>query len=615
MSAEHSSGWVGAAVGGALTAVALWLVLNYCWPFGGVGLLQRQGWPWSEVYLWGVAGGLIAMTAALLRHRRRRAYAREVAEVAEALGFTYQGDVARADLGVAGNLPLFAKWSSASHRLAGRADGLDVVMLDYTYVERGEDSSTSYTQTVVLLPGSDGLPAFELRPRHLGMRMLRLVGLEGITFDPAQAPPQEAAAVEEFGRRYFLSRGLEAELKAMAERLDALGEGAPAAGQHEGAVRRLFALEVLHFFAEHPGWYVECNGTHLALWRRKAVVRASARSAFLAEALEVRSALTRAGTRTAPAAGPGGGPMVDPLTVQARMFATVLGLFAGFAAGFFVATDIFPAGPPGPGLPVAPFRFFGGVLLGLAAGALLGNRVLYWPVLFLLRRRQERHRRAVAASPWKQPADSTAVVTQDGDRLTITLPAPGLVRGTGWFLFLWCSLWNLIVVVFTALSVPAAFRGEVKWEGGNAPLHPAILLLFLVPFWLIGLSGLLALIQRGWRRAVLTVEGDRLRFEQIALFGSRRAEWRGGELADVQAAGPPTAGLPGESFSKVELCLVPRQGEPVRLLGWRPRRELKWIAGLVREKLRAAGAFQDSGGPADESTDGDGAGPFAGRRV
>src|SRR5262249_7259668 len=156
----------------------------------------------------------------------------------------------------------------------------------------------------------------------------------------------------------------------------------------------------------------------------------------------------------------------------------------------------------------------------------------------------------------------------------------GLLRGTGCFLFVWCSFWNLFMAVFTAVWLPAAFRGEVRWEGGNKLVHPVMASLFLVPFWLVGIISLLVLLYRGCRRALLSVENDKLWPEETTLFGIRRREWHRQETADVQAAPRSQELFP----RNMDLCLGARQGDPTRVLGWRQQNELKWLAGLIREK-------------------------------
>jgi hypothetical protein len=577
MSLKTAISWLGAIVSSAIAAVVLYYVLNQFIIMNGAGVLKRLDWPLSESYFWGIVGGLAGAVGRVLTSSRRRVHALQVAEAAQLMRLDYYATVSREDLGAAGQLPLFGQWESAAHRLAGRIDHIQVQMLDYTYREKGDDGSNYYTQTVVLLPGADHLPAFELRPRNVSMRVLGMLGIKGITFDPAAAGP-DATVIEQFQRRYHLWLGLEREMKKLAEQVHDLAVSDATAGAEE-AVRKLFTLDMLHFFAEHPGWYVESNSQHLALWRRKTIVRGPDRPQFLTEALEVRNTVADKRPAARSTAIPAVQHPTEPLMVPARLAGTALGLVAGFlTGGFWFMFFLDPFRPPG----AFHLGFFGTILSCLLVGGVVGNRLLPRPLLWWLRRRHARERQAIADSPWRQPLASTAQVEERGDQLIIALPARGLVGVTGAAAFLWCTVWNLIVVVFTVLWVPAVIRGQIQGPGGNPPALLACL--FLVPFWLVGIISLLVMLNHGRRRAIIIVDSDHLWCEETTLFRVKRREWRRDQLASVKAASPS-----GDAFGrKMELCLTPRQGDPTRLLSWRNQKEVRWLAGLIREKWHMA---------------------------
>jgi len=380
--ARGSRAWIGATIGGTFLAGLLWCVLY--------GLLDRLGWPWFNFYTSVASGALMGGCIGAFMERRRRRHARQLAAVAASMEFAYRLDAPREALRDFLTLRLFKKWSSASNRLTGRVGSLPVEMLDYVY-EEGDSDGNSYTsQTVLLAPADPALPTFELRPRHLGMKLMSLFNIEGVAFAP-DAAEDERDGIERFGRLYHLSEGLNVLLEtagnAAAAGADAVKSAEPRAG--ETAIRQLFTPELLRFFADHPGWSVESDGKHLALWRRQTVIPAADRPAFLAEALEVHQALThtefRPGSQQVVAAAPKG----DPLVTHARMMGTVLGLFIGFfAGGVLGAIGFFRCGL---GRPLLGFAlFFGGGLLGLALGALMGNRVFYYPFYLLMRWRRAR---------------------------------------------------------------------------------------------------------------------------------------------------------------------------------------------------------------------------------
>src|SRR5262249_46946778 len=203
---------IGATIGGAAAAVALFWFVNAIF-FANGGLCQGQGFAWSEVWLWALVGGSIGAVGSVLRERRRHIHALEISAAAQAMGLDHRPKLSRNDLADADRLKFFSKWNSGGHHMAGQVDGLPVQMFDYTYVEQGDESSSYYTQTVALLPGGENLPAFELRPRDLAVRVLGFMGVSGITFGPSETDPESAAIIEQFERRYLLSLGLEVELK------------------------------------------------------------------------------------------------------------------------------------------------------------------------------------------------------------------------------------------------------------------------------------------------------------------------------------------------------------------------------------------------------------------
>jgi hypothetical protein len=574
--------WLRDVVGGAAGVAVLWTVANRSWQVNGVGWLERQDWPLSNVYLCALAGGLIGAVVGLLRWRAGAAQSQEAKHAALALELAFQPEVTREELGEAAEMGLFKDWRSGSNRLTGLVDGQPVEMLDYTSAVESNEGDSEHTQTVALLPAPDSLPVFELRPRSALLRVLGVLGMEGITFDPEQAPPEDAPAVRDFRQRYFLSRGLDLE---NAELAVAAAEGTTVnKDEQEGPVRRLFTTEVLRHFAARPGWSVDSDGKHLAVWRARALVPGAGRERFLAEVLQVRQAIVL-GAAGEGAVVPAGRGMGGAAAVQGRLLGAVLGLFAGMLVGMIVV-----GGHMRELRLLTPVCFLGVLVLGLVAGWYLGGLLLAPPLAWLQRRQEARQRQAVAESPWGQPLGSTAEVREEAGRLTVRIPPGGLLRGGGCALFGGCVLVNLFLIGFSAVWVPMALRGEVEWveekKPGQAPapkqfMSPVSALLFLVPFWLAGLALLLALVYRARRRALLAVGAEGLSLEEVTLFGTRQQAWRREDLADVRAEEQ----APGLHPQKLDLAVVPGQGEWSRWLGWRNRTEVKWLAELVRKRL------------------------------
>jgi hypothetical protein len=206
--ARGSYAWIGATIAGTFLAGFFWLLINNVWTVNGVGLLDRLGLPWFNLYTAVVGGALIGGCIGAFLERRRRRHARQLATVAASMEFAYRPDAPREALRDFLTLRLFKKWSSASNRLTGRVGSLPVEMLDYISVERDSDGNSYVSQTVLLAPADPVLPAFELRPRHLGMKLLSLFNIEGVAFAP-DAAEDERDGIERFGRLYHLSEGLE----------------------------------------------------------------------------------------------------------------------------------------------------------------------------------------------------------------------------------------------------------------------------------------------------------------------------------------------------------------------------------------------------------------------
>src|SRR5262249_17011157 len=152
--------------------------------------------------------GCVGALGSFERQRRRRIHALEVVAAAETMGLNHRATVSLDEFQDFGRLNLFSNWDSGVDYMFGTFEGLAVHLFDYTYIDRGEESASYYTQTVALLPGAESLAAFELCPRDLGIRVLGLMGIEGITFDDCEASSDAATIIERFQSHYHLSCGL-----------------------------------------------------------------------------------------------------------------------------------------------------------------------------------------------------------------------------------------------------------------------------------------------------------------------------------------------------------------------------------------------------------------------
>jgi hypothetical protein len=281
---------------GIVCLAIVWNVLN------GGGMLDDLGWPWPSVLLWTGGNAAIGLGGVALYRAHRRHQVRRLAEASRSMNLAFQPEASREDLGDYFYLRLFRRWSSTRNRMTGIVDRIPVDMADYLL------SSDYVRVTVLLLPApASGLLPFELRPRGPIARFFG-VGLADdtrTTARPYQGQPRHIRqCVERFRLRYELRSYYPSDhLEAAADWAALRGRGqadnllGPDRVRAELAIRALFDLQLLHFFADHPGWCMESDGTHLALWRLSGTIRAAQRPRFVAEAVEVYRALADAAAR------------------------------------------------------------------------------------------------------------------------------------------------------------------------------------------------------------------------------------------------------------------------------------------------------------------------------
>jgi hypothetical protein len=298
--------WIGAAFVGIVCLAIVWNVLN------GGGWLDHLGWPWPSVLLWAGGNAVVGLAGVALYRAHRRHQVRRLAEASRSMNLAFRPEASREDLGDFFYLRLFRRWSSTRNRMTGIVERIPVDMADYLF------SSDYGRVTVLLLPApASGLPPFELRPRGPIARFFG-VGLADdtrTTARPYQGQPRHVRqCVERFRLRYDLRSYYPSEhLEAAAAQAVAAASWAALMGRGQAdnilgadragaelAIRELFDLQLLHFFADRPGWCSESDGTHLALWRPYGTIRAAQRPRFVAEALEVHRALARAAARAIP---------------------------------------------------------------------------------------------------------------------------------------------------------------------------------------------------------------------------------------------------------------------------------------------------------------------------
>jgi hypothetical protein len=186
-----------------------------------------------------------------------------------------------------------------------------------------------------------------------------------------------------------------------------------------------------------------------------------------------------------------------------------------------------------------------------------------------------------------QPHGSAAVLEERASGFTLTVPPRGL-RGCNGLGVAWTLMWNGILAVIAPLFLWLTATGEMKWQDGPERVSLPFMCLFLSPFILVGVGSLLWLVHQMRRSAVLEVEPGRLDVSETSLFGTSRYGWDRDALAGVGVESIYTEGSEGRGSWETQLRVEPHEGQPVRLLGYRPKAELEWIATRLRTTLKIA---------------------------
>ena len=188
-----------------------------------------------------------------------------------------------------------------------------------------------------------------------------------------------------FVTAYFLSPPLES-IAANANALRQAGrvndEATIAAMAGEPAIRGLFHLELLQFFAERNGWNVESDGEHLAIWQHNRIIPVSERDNFLTEVVAIQNAVINAATEEPDKRVIARRLRVDPRPQVWGLLAAVIGAFAGFWAGSLCAIAVIGViflkmlqDSQDPPVAIFVIVFHAFPIIGLMIGAIIGHRL------------------------------------------------------------------------------------------------------------------------------------------------------------------------------------------------------------------------------------------------
>lgn len=177
----------------------------------------------------------------------------------------------------------------------------------------------------------------------------------------------------------------------------------------------------------------------------------------------------------------------------------------------------------------------------------------------------------------EKPADSKIEMVQGSDTLTLVIPPAGAkstLRGLLVFSIFWvgfCGLMTTIIVLSVLMP------DKVKHEGS-----PLIGLLFMIPFWGVGVGMLLGGLQMSRRKAVILVTPESVVFTQSGPLGQKEKQWPRSQIATVEAS---PSGVSVNDRPVPQLKLIFKSGKPFGLLTGRSDAELAWLAGVLRQYL------------------------------
>jgi len=368
---------VGPGIAGAIVAgIAFWII-NRTVQINDVGWLRRLDLPVvSNPWMWAAIGFCLGLVGSLIVQIRRAAHARAAEAVAGEQGWEYAESFTLPAGAEA--MPMFSGWSEGRHAMSGEVGGVRVQIFDCTTIQKGDESDTVTDRTVALLP-ADGLPNFDLRPRTVGRRLLGFVGFEGLTFDPEAAGPADADTVRRFAEQFQIFIG---DPLLVLQALAAGEESDPKRAEREAAVRTLFTPSVMAAVNDFPDCAAESASGRLAVWRGSSVQPPGRRPALLEAAVALHAAFPKAPRMASDLVVPArSGTSVGRQARRMRntLVGGAIGCFVGFVVSAMIISILFfrdvPGGKPGAGFFLLPLTFFGCILTGGGAGALIGSRL------------------------------------------------------------------------------------------------------------------------------------------------------------------------------------------------------------------------------------------------
>lgn len=167
----------------------------------------------------------------------------------------------------------------------------------------------------------------------------------------------------------------------------------------------------------------------------------------------------------------------------------------------------------------------------------------------------------------------------EGD-LKFEAPGKGFFKGSHG-LGCFAVIWNVFIGL-TALIALATVLGLGEPEDAGGEKSGILILLFLVPFLLVGALVFWYSLKLGTTRLTLAADAERLRFDEVWRFGSKSTVLKRSEI-DAVDVGPSTISV--NDAPVPELKIARSHGKPLGLLRQLSYDELCWVAAILRVRL------------------------------
>jgi hypothetical protein len=173
--------------------------------------------------------------------------------------------------------------------------------------------------------------------------------------------------------------------------------------------------------------------------------------------------------------------------------------------------------------------------------------------------------------PVKQPADSNIQFEQHEQAVVFNVPPRGVVKGSYGMVFFavfWCGILSVMTFGF-AMGV---INGDNKiWE-----------LLFLIPFWLVGIGVAIYSVHLGKKRATIGASANALWIEKISIFGKKIHEIDRHEILAI-VCGPSNVSVNDQPVPELKVCKT--DGSHISLFSQMNEPELRWMEFELNQQL------------------------------